>query len=132
LKKGHGGARAGAGRKAGGKNASTITKEAAREVVRQAVIAAMTPMLEAQIKHATGLKYLVTRENGTGKFIKVTEAMAAAWDEDEEKQPIIEVWEKEPSVQAFTDLLNRALDKPKEQEQEHSVSGTFVIKWEGD
>ena len=28
------------------------------------------------------------------------------------------MWEKDPSVQAFADLLNRALDKPKEQEQE--------------
>ena len=34
----------------------------------------------------------------------------------------LEVWEKDPSVQAFTDLLNRALDKPKEQEQEAALA----------
>jgi hypothetical protein len=33
---------------------------------------------------------------------------------------IIDVWEKERSVQAFTSLLNRALDKPKEQERRSS------------
>jgi hypothetical protein len=27
----------------------------------------------------------------------------------------IRVWQKDPSVQAFTDLLNRAVDKPAEQ-----------------
>ena len=31
------------------------------------------------------------------------------------KEEIIEVWEKDPSVQAFTDLLNRAIDKPADQ-----------------
>ena len=30
-------------------------------------------------------------------------------------EEIIEVWEKDPSVQAFTDLMNRTLDKPAEQ-----------------
>ena len=30
-------------------------------------------------------------------------------------QEIIEVWEKNPSIHAFTDLMNRTLDDPKEQ-----------------
>jgi hypothetical protein len=30
-------------------------------------------------------------------------------------------------VQAFTDLMNRALDKPKEQEQELEVKGALRI-----
>jgi hypothetical protein len=33
---------------------------------------------------------------------------------------IIDVWERDRSVQAFTSLLNRALDKPKEQERRSS------------
>lgn len=70
-------------------------------------------MLAAQIANAQGLKYLVTRDKKSGKFIRVTEAMARAKSGDHEE--IIEVWEKDPSVQAFTDLLNRALDKPAEQ-----------------
>jgi hypothetical protein len=31
-------------------------------------------------------------------------------------EELIEVWEKDPSVHAFTYLLDRALDKPQEQE----------------
>ena len=113
----NGGKRAGAGRKKGYKAPATLDKLAARELTRQRVTEALVPMLEAQIANASGLKYLVTREKKTGKFIRVTEAMAKAKQGDDEE--IIEVWEKDPSVQAFTDLLNRALDKPSEQEQQH-------------
>lgn len=109
------------GRPKGSKSQHTLDKEAAREVVRQRVVEALTPLLDAQIENAKGLKYLVTRQKSTGKFIRVTEAMAKAKTGDDEE--IIEVWEKDPSVQAFTDLLNRALDKPKEQEQEIKLTG---------
>ncbi len=34
---------------------------------------------------------------------------------------------KDPSVQAFTDLMNRALDKPKEQPQELQISGSLEL-----
>src|SRR5215467_2034473 len=94
------------------------SKEAAREHVRQRVCRELEPMLDAQILNAKGLKYLVTRDKKTGKFVRVTEAMARLKQDDAEQLETIEVWEKDPSVQAFTDLLNRALDKPKEQEQE--------------
>jgi N-acyl-phosphatidylethanolamine-hydrolysing phospholipase D len=36
----------------------------------------------------------------------------------------------EEAVQAFTDLMNRALDKPKEQPQEVEVDGDVRISWE--
>jgi hypothetical protein len=123
LKNGHGGKRAGAGKPKGTKNAATISKEQAREVVRQAVIAALQPLLAAQIANAQGLKYLVARDGKTGKFTRVTAAMAGSLKGDE----VIEVWEKDPQVQAFTDLLNRALDKPAEQEQAVNVSGVLKI-----
>jgi len=51
--------------------------------------------------------------------------MAKAKQGDSEE--IIEVWEKDPSVQAFTDLLNRALDKPAEQKQEFEHSGAIRL-----
>jgi hypothetical protein len=117
-----GGYRPNAGRKKGGKWPSTLEKVAARDAVRNAVIAELTPMLEAQIAHAKGLSYLVVRNTKTGKVLRVTESMAKAkLGKDEE---IIEVWEKDPNVQAFTDLLNRALDKPKEQEREIKIAGS--------
>lgn len=95
------------------------------------VTEALGPLIQAQIANAQGLKYLVVRDKKTGKFLRVTEAMAKAkQDALDESEEIIEVWEKDPSVQAFTDLLNRALDKPKEQEQEINLDAKLEIRWQ--
>lgn len=126
-----GGKRAGAGRPVGAKGKRTLEKEAARELVRAFVTDRLQPMLEAQFAQACGLRYLVTREKKTGKFVRVTEAMARAKQGDTEE--IIEVWEKDPSVQAFTDLLNRALDKPAEQVKHTGDDGgpiEHVFRWQ--
>ena len=126
-----GGKRPGAGRKVGYQSPNTLDKIAAREHVRQMVIAKLTPLLEAQFANACGLKYLVVRDKRTGKFIRVTEAMARQLEgKAEAEHESVEIWEKDPSVQAFTDLMNRALDKPADQKQEHEVSGTLVVKWQ--
>ena len=116
------------GKPKGHKAPATLDKLAARDYVRQRVSAQLGPLLDAQIANAVGLKYLITRDKRTGKFIRVTEAMARVKSGTDEE--IIEVWEKDPSVQAFTDLLNRALDKPAEQEQAVAVQGTLVIRWQ--
>ena len=42
---------------------------------------------------------------------------------------VIEVWEKDPSVQAFTDLLNRAIDRPMEQEQQINLDAHVDYGW---
>jgi len=118
---GPGGKRAGAGRPVGTKLPRTLAKEAAREFVRQRITQALDPLVEAQIANALRLRYLVVRNTRTGKFLRVTEAHAREiLGRDEE---IVEVWEKDPSIQAFTDLLNRALDKPREQPQELRITG---------
>lgn len=128
MANGHGGKRAGSGNKPGVKFASTLNKEQAREAVRQMVMAAMQPMVEAQVAHAQGLKYLVIRDAKSGKFTRVTQKrMEELLDTGGDDLERVEVWEKDPSVQAFTDLLNRALDKPKEQEQEHKIDGKLEI-----
>lgn len=112
---GHGGKRAGAGKKKGTKWASTLSKEAAREALRQMVTEHMRPMTEAQIANASGLKYLVARQRKGGKFVHLTAELAEAIISGEETEyEAIEVWEKLPNVQAYTDLMNRALDKPAE------------------
>lgn len=121
MKSTHGGARPGAGKPKGHKAKSTLAKEAARELTRQLVTRHLKPMIKAQVANAMGIKYLVVREKGSGKFVRVTEAMAKMKQGSTEE--IIEVWEKDPSVQAFTDLMNRAIDKPKEQEQEIKLTG---------
>lgn len=124
----HGGARPNSGPAKGTKYAPTIAKEAARELARTLITAELSPMIEAQVAHAKGLKYLVARHKTTGKFAKLTEDLMTSIEAGENPEyESIEVWTKDPSVQAFTDLLNRALDKPKEQEQELKITGDDVL-----
>jgi hypothetical protein len=123
-----GGARPGAGRPKGSKDARTLEKEEARRLLRARVTSEMTSLVDAQITHAKGIKYLVVREKKSGKFVRVTEAMARVKLGDDEE--VIEVWEKDPSVQAFTDLMNRTIDKPPEQvEVAGHDGGPLIIQW---
>ncbi len=123
-----GGKRPSAGRPKGSKTAKTLVKEEARRLLREKVTAQLGPLVEAQIENALGIKYLVVRERKGGKFIRVTESMAQA--KLGKGEEIVEVWEKDPSIHAFTDLMNRALDKPKEQELPVSlqVEGDIVAR----
>ena len=125
LKKPRGGARPNSGPKVGSKFAKTITKEQAREALRAIVMQHFAPLIEGQIANAKGLRYLVVREKTTGKFLRVGEAGARGLKANEE---IIEVWEKEPSVPAFTDLMNRTLDKPMEQPFEVKVEEQHTLE----
>jgi len=116
-----GGRRKGAGRPKGihTKHKSTVDKAALRAVLQGEVAKEWTPMIQAQIKHAKGINYLVYRQKKGGKFTKVTAANAEALFKlaeagREDGGVIVEVWEKEPSTQAFADLANRTIDKPAE------------------
>jgi AAA domain len=75
------------------------------------------------LANALGIKYVVVRQKSSGRFLRVAALQAEKLKPDEE---IVEVWEKDPSVQAFTDLLNRAIDKPVEQVDMH-VSGELEV-----
>lgn len=121
-----GGKRPGAGRPNGSKEAGTLAKEEARAALRARVIAEMGPLVDAQIANAKGLSFLMVREKTTGKFLRVGKGAAEKLDPEQE---IIEVWEKDPSVQAFTDLMNRTIDKPVEQVLA-DVKGDFLIRWQ--
>lgn len=131
-----GGARPGAGRPTGTtgiQHAETISKAQAREALRAVVISHMDEMLASQIAHAKGIKYLVARAAKGGKFEKVSpdklEEMLAGQDDG---SVILEVWDKDPSVQAFTDLLNRALDKPADHvELTGAEGGPLIVQWQG-
>ena len=75
----------------------------------------MEEMTAAQISNAKGIRFLVVCEKKSGKFVRrVTEDGEIKLNKDQE---VVEVWAKDPSIAAFTDLMNRALDKPKAQEQ---------------
>lgn len=120
----NGGRRPGAGRPKGSKSgprASTISKELAREALRALVLKHMGEMIAAQIAAAKGYKYLMYRKKAGGEFKAVTHEMikGGLLAQDD---VIIEVWDKQPSTPAFTDLMNRALDKPAEQKHEIDVN----------
>lgn len=124
-----GGARRGAGAPKGkrGQHAKTLEKLAARELARQIITRHMEPMILRQIAHSMGIGHLYTRDK-SGKFTKVesqakVDELLTQGEEDKDYW----IFTKDPSVQAFTDLLNRALDKPKEQEQEIKVSGEVTL-----
>ncbi len=125
MKSTHGGKRAGAGKPKGVRWAATLAKLAMREQIIRRVQAELDPLLDAQFANAKGIKYLIVRQKSSGKFLRVGEAMARL----QENEELVEVWEKDPSTPAFTDLMNRAIDKPAEQEQAVAVSGELVISW---
>lgn len=121
----------GGGMPKGHKGKKTLDKEVARARLRELVMQHMDPMVEAQIANAQGIKYLVARDKKGGKFKRMSEVEAIVSLGQDSETEIIEVWEKDPSVQAFTDLLNRTLDKPIEQ-VDTTVRGTLVLKWQGE
>lgn len=113
----------------GHKTAKVLEKEAMRELLRAEVAKHMSPLVKAQVANALGLSYMVLRDRITGKFVRLDQdAVKKLVDDDDQSLERVEIWQKDPSVQAFTDLMNRTLDKPKEQEQEIKISGTIAIE----
>jgi len=127
-----GGARPGAGRKKGYKEKGTLEKEEARKVLRAMVTAHLEPMTMAQIAAAKGLKYMVGRSKKGGKFKHLTEEQVKSILSGEDSEyDLLEVWDKLPNVQAFTDLINRTLDKPAEHVQmDGNLKGDLVFRWQ--
>lgn len=78
------------------------------------VLENLAPMVQRQMAHAMGIGHLYTRDK-SGKFTKienqdVAHKLLTEGTEDEDYW----IFMKDPSVQAFTDLMNRALDKPSD------------------
>jgi hypothetical protein len=115
LNKKRGGPRPHSGPKKGAKYAKTIAKEQAREIVREIITRELEPLLEAQIANAIGVRHFLLRNQTTGKLQRITDpaVIDAALNEGEEGS-YYWIYTKDPNVQAFTDLMNRALDKPAE------------------
>lgn len=123
----HGGKRPGAGKPKGHKAPQTLAKEAAREAARVLITDGMRPMIQAHLAHACGVGHVYTRDKG-GKFNRVEK-------QDEIDRLLAEgtagehfwVFSKDPSPQSFKELMDRALDKPKEQEQEIKITGELTL-----
>ena len=122
----------------GYKTRKTIEKEQAREVMRQIIIAEMHEMLDAQIKNAIGIRHLLMRDAPTGKLrrfgsdAKDSELTREQIDEAIQTGEAVWIYTKDPSVQAFTYLMNQALGKPARQT---TVTGkeekqAVIFKWQ--
>lgn len=108
----------------------TLKKEAARELTRQIITRQLKPLIEAQIHNAIGIKHFFMRDENA-KFVRITDpdAITQALNEGKEGKNFW-IHEKDPSVQAFTDLLNRAIDKPAEHVNiAGHDGGPLVVKW---
>src|SRR5262245_6313083 len=131
VKKGNnGGARPGAGKPRGVKWPSTLRKEEARELVRQYVTERLPQFLDAMSDNITGIKHLMLRDPKTGQFTRVT-GDAKQIDKAVKSKNAVWIYTKDPNVQAFTDLMNRALDRPAEH-LEIAGEGSITIRWQRD
>lgn len=105
----------------------TLDKLAAREAQRALIARHFDSITLAQIAHAKGIGHLYTRDKH-GKFSRVEgvpeiERLLSEGEEDRDYW----IFAKDPNVQAFIELSNRFLDKPKEQPQDVNVTGTLNI-----
>lgn len=112
----NGGARPGAGRKAGGQNAATISaleqKAIARETIRQLIAPNLAKIIEAQTDNSLGIQYLVLRQKD-GSYTEAT-------DKDSVMRALSEggdafrVYTRQPHQGSAAMLLGYAADKPIE------------------
>jgi hypothetical protein len=105
----------------------TRSKIEARQHLIDRVIANLDPMLDAQFHNAQGIKHFFLRDQ-SGKFVMIDDPskIEVALNSGEEGS-YYWIFTKDPSVQAFTDLMNRALDKPSEHlDVQHSGSVDLV------
>src|SRR5262249_21780924 len=107
---------------------STISKEQAREVLRTQVIQELEPLVRAQIDSALGIRHTFMRD-AQGRFVRLTDPdqIEAALNSGDEGK-YYSTYTKDPNVQAFTDLMNRALGKPVEPMQVEQ-QGAIEIRW---
>lgn len=119
------------GKPKGYKAPATIEKEFERERLRQLVCAELEPMTQAQIAHAKGVHYMVLRHKD-GTFTRATDVkqLDAALASGAEA---FNIFTQAPNTQAYTDLVNRALDKPAEQLKVTGEDGgpvEYVFRWQ--
>src|SRR5215469_12195503 len=127
---GHGGKREGSGRHKGTRWPSTLAKAEAREKVRQFITERLGEFLEAMADNVVGLRHLMMRDPKTGKFERVT-GDAKQIDKALKTTNAVWIYTKDLNVQAFTDLLNRAIDKPAEHVSITGADdGPLIIRWQ--
>lgn len=106
-----GGKRVGAGAKRGSRWPATLEKALVREETRKYIQQHIPAMLRSQIAHAIGIGHLFTRDKH-GKFTRIEdEAQIERLLSEGVQDTDYWIFAKDPSVQAFGELLDRALDQ---------------------
>ena len=121
----------GPGRPKGSVGTHTLDKIQAREFIRQQVTARLLPLLHAQMDAAMGISHFMLRDPKTGQFQMLTDPdqIAAALNTPGSKEgSTYYIYTKDPSTPAWTDLANRAYDKPIEREETHHT-GNLTVTW---
>ncbi len=112
------------GKAKGFKAPATLEKEAAREAVRQRITQRIVPLVDAQIDSAIGIKHFFLRDEfGQWKRITKPERIEEALNAGKGYW----IYTKDPNSQAARDMLDRAIDRPKEQVQEIAVTNTDAL-----
>lgn len=109
--------------------AKTRSKEEAREALRVIVMREMDAMVAAQVAATKGISHFFLRDPKTKQFVKIEDAKAieTALNSGDEGS-YYWIFTKDPSTPAFTDLMNRALDKPKEQPHDVNLTGKLTLE----
>lgn len=120
-----GGLRKGAGVKKGTKQVRTLAKEAAREEYQRVMTGRFAGLLSAQYQTACGISQMILRDaKGQFKVLDDPKELEKAIEDGS----AIEIFTRLPNAQAQTDILNRIMDKPKEQAVDVHVSHTLDQK----
>lgn len=119
----------------GTKHFETIKKEFAREALRQIILREMEQMVRAQVASAIGINHFFLRDK-QGKFERITnpdEIQTALNADNASEGSTYWIFTKDPSTQAFSDLMNRALGKPAEEiTLKGDANAPIVLRWQGD
>lgn len=107
------------GKPKGYKFPATLAKEAAREAVRQRITARIDEIVDAQVDSAIGVKHFFLRDEA-GQWQRLTSATKIEAALNSGKGYWIHT--KDANSQAARDMLDRAIDKAKEQLLEVAVT----------
>jgi hypothetical protein len=97
------------------------SKQQMRDVYRTYWLPKMMPLLQAQEARALGLQHFMLRdpESGEWRHVEDPKQIEAALNHPDAAQgSTYRIHTKDPDGRDITDILNRVIDKPKEQEQE--------------
>ena len=106
------------GKPKGYKAPSTLEKEAARELVRKRITERLVPLIDAQIDSSIGIKHFMLRDELTGQWKRLTnpnQIIAALNHPKAREGSTYFIYTKDPNSQAAREMLDRAIDRPKEQ-----------------